>query len=61
MKKVFKIAIIVLMCCVALFWITIETNSEIATKLGYASGPGKPVDTSTNINEIIETSEPLSE
>jgi hypothetical protein len=42
MKKVGIIAIITIICFAALFWITIETNSEIATQLGYASGPGKP-------------------
>ena len=44
MKKVIKISLTIVICCVALFWITIETNPEIATKLGYASGPGKPID-----------------
>lgn len=38
------IIIVVLICSVALFWITIETNPEIATKLGYASGSGKLVE-----------------
>lgn len=44
MKKVLKIALIVIICSVALFWIIIETSPEIATRLGYASGPGKPID-----------------
>lgn len=44
MKKVIKISLTIVICCVALFWITIETNPEIATKLGYASGPGKPIE-----------------
>ena len=42
MKKAIKIALIVIICCIALFWITIENSPEIATRLGYASGPGKP-------------------
>ena len=42
----------------ALFWIAIETNPDFAVRFGLASGPGKPVDASTNIVEIIETSEP---
>ena len=44
MKKVAIIALAIVICFVALFWITIETNPEIATRLGYASGPGKPVE-----------------
>ena len=44
MKKVIIISLTIVICCVALFWITIETNPELATKLGYASGPGKPID-----------------
>lgn len=44
MKRVSVIIIVVLICSVALFWITIETNPEIATKLGYASGSGKLVE-----------------
>lgn len=44
MKKVGVITLAIVICLVALFWITIETNPEIATRLGYASGPGKPVE-----------------
>lgn len=44
MKKVIIISLTIVICCVALFWITIETNPEIATKLGYASGTGKPIE-----------------
>ena len=44
MKKVGIIALAIVISLVALFWITIETNPEIATRLGYASGPGKPVE-----------------
>ena len=44
MKKVIIISVTILICFVALFWITIETNPELATKLGYASGPGKPIE-----------------
>lgn len=44
MKKVLIISFTIVICFVALFWITIETNPEIATKLGYASGPGKPIE-----------------
>ena len=44
MKKVIIISVTIVICFVALFWITIETNPEIATKLGYASGPGKPIE-----------------
>lgn len=44
MKKVIIISVTILICFVALFWITIETNPEIATRLGFASGPGKPID-----------------
>lgn len=44
MKKILIISFIIVICFVALFWITIETNPELATKLGYASGPGKPVE-----------------
>ena len=44
MKKVVIIALVIVICSAALFWITIETNPEIATRLGYASGPGKPVE-----------------
>jgi hypothetical protein len=43
---------------VALFWITIVTNPDFAVRFGLASGPGKPVDASENIVEIIEISEP---
>ena len=42
MKKAAIIALSIVICLAALFWITIETNPEIATRLGYASGPGKP-------------------
>lgn len=44
MKKVIIISVTIVICFVALFWITIERNPEIATKLGYASGPGKPIE-----------------
>ena len=44
MTKVIIIASIIVFCLAALFWVTIETNPEIATRLGYASGPGKPVE-----------------
>ena len=44
MKKAAIIALSIVICLAALFWITIETNPEIATRLGYASGPGKPVE-----------------
>ena len=44
MKKVSVIILVIMICSVTLFWIAIETNPEIATKLGYASGPGKPVE-----------------
>ena len=44
MKKIFVIALTIVICFVALFWITIETNPEIATRLGFASGPGKPIE-----------------
>ena len=44
MKKVGVITLGIVICFVSLFWIIIETNPEIATKLGYARGPGKPVE-----------------
>ena len=44
MKKASVIILVIMICSVTLFWIAIETNPEIATKLGYASGPGKPVE-----------------
>ena len=44
MKKILIISFIIVICFVALFWITIETNPELATKLGYASGPSKPIE-----------------
>lgn len=44
MKKILIISFIIVICFVALFWITIETNPELATKLGYASGPAKPIE-----------------
>ena len=44
MKKTVVIAFVTIFCLVSLSWITIETNPEIATRLGYASGPGKPVE-----------------
>ena len=44
MKKVIIISVTILICFVALFWITIETNPEIAIRLGFASGPGKPIE-----------------
>ena len=44
MKKILIISFIIVICFVALFWIIIETNPELATKLRYASGPGKPVE-----------------
>ena len=57
MKKVLKIALIVIICSVSLFWIIIETNPEIAIRLGYASGPGKPVDaqaTQENVPRVFQ-------
>ena len=47
MKKVFKITLIVILCCTALFWLTIDTNPDFAVQFGLASGPGKP-DPSSN-------------
>ena len=44
MKRTVVIAFVTIICLVSLFWVTIETNQEIATRLGYASGPGKPVE-----------------
>ena len=44
MKKAAIIALSIVICLAALVWITIETNPEIATRLGFASGPGKPVE-----------------
>lgn len=44
MRRAVIIAFVTIIWLVALFWITIETNPEIATRLGYASGPGKPVE-----------------
>lgn len=44
MKKVTIIGLAIVICFAVLFWITIETNPDIATRLGYASGPGKPVE-----------------
>ena len=44
MKKVIIISVTILICFVALFWIAIETNPEIATRLGFASGQGKPIE-----------------
>ena len=44
MKKILIISFIIVICFVALFWITIETNPEMATRLGFASGPGKPIE-----------------
>ena len=44
MKKAAIIALSIVICLAALFWITIETNPEIATRLGFASGPGKPIE-----------------
>ena len=44
MKKVTVIGLAIVICFAALFWITIETNPDVATKLGYASGPGRPVE-----------------
>ena len=58
MKKAIKISLVAIICLMALFWIAIETNPDFAVRFGLASGPGKPVDDSTNIVEIIETSEP---
>jgi hypothetical protein len=58
MKKAIKVTLITIICLVALFWITIVTNPDFAVRFGLASGPGKPVDASENIVEIIEISEP---
>lgn len=44
MKKVTIIGLAIVICFTVLFWITIETNPDVATKLGYASGPGRPVE-----------------
>ena len=44
MNKIVIIALAIVICSAALFWITIEINPEIAARLGYASGPGKPVE-----------------
>lgn len=44
MKKAAIIALSIVICLAVLFWITIETNPEIATRLGFASGPGKPIE-----------------
>lgn len=44
MKKVTIIGLAIVICFAVLFWITIETNPDIAMRLGYASGPGKPVE-----------------
>ena len=49
MKKILIISFIIVICFVALFWITIETNPESATRLGYASGPGKPIEVTPDI------------
>lgn len=49
MKKVIIISVTILICFVALFWITIETNPEIATRLGFASGPGKPIEVTPDV------------
>ena len=49
MKKTVVIAFVTIICLVSLFWITIETNPEIATRLGYASGPGKPVEITPDV------------
>lgn len=58
MKKAIQISLVAIICLMALFWIAIENNPDFAVRFGLASGPGKPVDDSTNIVEIIETSEP---
>ena len=44
MKKAAIIALFIVFCLAALVWITIETNPEIARRLGFASGPGRPVE-----------------
>ena len=44
MKRAAVIALSIVICLAALFWITIKTNPEIATRLGFVSGPGKPVE-----------------
>jgi len=44
MKTSAIIALSIVVCLAALFWIIIETNPEIATRLGFASGPGKPIE-----------------
>ena len=61
MKKAIQISLVAIICLMALFWIAIVNNPDFAVRFGLASGPGKPVDDSTNIVEIIETSEPLLE
>lgn len=42
MKKAIKIALIAIICLVALFSIAIVTNPDFAVQFGLASGPGKP-------------------
>ena len=44
MKKVVVISLAIMICFLVLLWITIETNPEVATRLGFASGPGKPIE-----------------
>ena len=44
MKKAAIIALFIVFCLAALVWITIETNPEITRRLGFASGPGRPVE-----------------
>lgn len=54
MKKIVIIALAIVICSAALFWITIETNPEIATRLGFASGPGKPIEvTPDTLNAMV--------
>ena len=49
MKKkiavVVSVALITLLCFVAIRWLTIETNPDFAVQFGMAAGPGKPVET----------------
>ena len=48
MKKkiavVVSVALITLLCFIAIFWLAIVTNPDFAVQFGLASGPGKPVE-----------------
>ena len=64
MKKAIKIALIVIICLSALFWIAVVTNPDFAVLFGLASGPGKP-DTIDNTQpteqEVIVDGDLISE